>query len=423
MSAPKNPAESGTLLTSRRCAHMQRFTVTDLIMGTSLITILLVLSHSDVGGKPFVRVQTISFSPDGQRIVFSSLDGVTLTNGISSLFRDVTQSIGLIDCEQGNQVRIIHSDSLTVRPSKRNPALVYMPLPSFRLPPAVFLGNHLVCAIAPPTGIIRLYPLDGDLGSSVNFSLENTAAGLSVSSSGKLLAITTEYGLRIVDVATATRIMRTRVHFSQLPTGSQVAFSADESLALVSYRYPSIVILDLATKKKSLLKLKNNFFQKSLSTIPAAKTRELNKLHGVSFVGNELLFTCSYFGVQLYDLSGNLVSTISDSQQIAVGCVSANGATAAWVESGRLVTYDLARQTVIRESPLNSATCLALSPDGTLLAAGIVNVSGNPRVSVIDVRTGKTRFIAAVPTHRRISWLMAAGMLIVWILLYWRRRS
>lgn len=399
---------------------MRKLSLADLFMATTLVAVLILLWQGDVGGKRVSRVQSMLFSPDGQRIVFTSFSGAELTHGKSSLYRDMTKSIGYIECQPA-RVQMIRTDSFRETPSNKNPTSTYQPLSGFTLTPAVFLKNGMICWKGAQSRSIELFALDTHHRSSAEFPVKDFIVRLSASPTGKLLAVTARNGdLCVFEAATAKLLFKKEYRDLLLRSGAKImSFSEDESKVLVSYKYPSVEILDIGTTKTSLCNLKNPLFQESLTGIQAAKAAELYRLRSVSFIENELLFTCSYFGVQIYDLSGNLVSTISNSEQVTMGCVSANGAKAAWVEGGRLVIYSLDQRVVIHQTPLASVTSLALSPDGELLAVGRTNSSGIAEIFGIDTQSGRTQVIATVPPFKRNSWLISAGSLVVWTLAYW----
>ncbi len=374
---------------------MRRFSLMQLFMGTTLVSILLAYTQVGGCGRQINVIECVSFSSDGSRIVVSELSARdSPQNPGKGYWADVSRTVSLLDASKGTSEGIVRQD---FKPGVCGPMFG---LWRTNRASAVFCPRlELIVALDFGGGNITYY--DPDLQQKpIVTQLQRPAANFAVSRYGQLVAASGGDEIAIFEVKTNNAVMR--IQATDLPYfgSSLLAFSNDESrIAVVSNA--GIHVWDIATGAQS-----STVFQ------------GLNPLvHTIAMAPDETLLVCSGEWIRRYDFSGNLVSTLSNLKS-GRGCrVSRDGRMAAFIEDGNVVIHYLLSENECKSVPFGFATALEFSPDSQSLAIG--DYEG--KVTLIDVHTGICRWSSSPTDGRDWPWTWPTCLLVVWGVIAWRK--
>ncbi|GAF69573.1 unnamed protein product, partial [marine sediment metagenome] len=91
---------------------MPQFTLTQMLMGTALVAILLGFTQTEGCGRRYVRIECVSFSRDGSRIAVSKLNARDARITLKRYKADVARTLSLLNSSDGTTERRIHQDFL-----------------------------------------------------------------------------------------------------------------------------------------------------------------------------------------------------------------------------------------------------------------------------------------------------------------------
>jgi len=373
---------------------MPRFTLTQLLMGTALVAILLVFAQAEGCGRPLTLVECVSFSSDGSRIAVSKLNARDARTPLKVYKANVSRTISWMDSTTGASIGVIHQD---FKPGNCGPAfrLWWVGRTSALCNPM----TDRVSANGFGGGDITHYAGDESESTPYVTSLQHRALNMAFSDSGRLLAASGMYELTVLDTTNNAPVMRVQANELPFLGAALLAFSCDETRIAVASD-AGVHIWDIATGTQ-------------VSTVLQGwQTR----IYAVAMVPDDTLVICSDEWVRRYDFSGNVVSTLADSKDCYGCCVSSDGRNAAVIGDGNVLIYDLASNTKTNTIPFGSAIALAFSPDGHSLAIG--DYYG--KVSLFGVETGRSRWASSPPGRHRWPWTLPACFLAMWGFAAWR---
>jgi len=364
-------------------------------MGMALVAIVLVFTQSEGCGRRYAFIESISFSSDGSRIAVSKLNARDARTPGKGCKADISRTLSVLASSNGSLDRLLHQD---FEPGNRGPAfgLWWVGRTS-----AVFnpMNDHVV-AVDFDGGNLTQYDPDRRTKPIVT-QLPNPATNISLSKSGRLIAVSSWDELSIYETTTGKSVMRVQGDDFFLPFlgAALLAFSEDET-RIVMASVAGIRVWEVASGTRSSTVVQGSE--------PGIRT--------IAIAPDDTVLVCSDAGVRRYDFSGNLVSTLADSKGCYAVCISKDGQNAALIDDGSVVVYGLESGAIVNSVRFNSATTLAFSPDGYALAVG----DGDGRVSLIDVRTGNCQWSSSPPGRYRCPWTLPACFLAVWGYIAWR---
>ena len=89
---------------------MPRFSLSQLLMGTALIAILLILPQTEGCGTRYAMVETLSFSSDGTRILTTKLTARNSRTSGKFYKSNVARTVSWIDASTGASRGVVHQD-------------------------------------------------------------------------------------------------------------------------------------------------------------------------------------------------------------------------------------------------------------------------------------------------------------------------
>jgi WD40 repeat protein len=372
---------------------MRRITVIRVLMATALVVILALFPQTEGRGRRFTMVECVSFSSDGSRIVVSKLNAHDAQTPMKLYKADVSRTLSLIAASTGTTDAIVHQD---LKPGNCGAAFgVWW---EGRTSAVINPNNDRVVTHDFGGGNLRQYGRDGQ-AEPIGGEFDHPAFNIAMSKSGQLIAASGRYGLTIFDAKANKNVMRAKISDLPFLKASLLAFSSDETRIAVASG-DGLHLWDIATGTRS-------------STI----VEELRVwIKAMAMAPDDTLLVCSDEGVRRYDVSGRVVSTLTDSKNVYICCVSNDGRQAALIEDGNVLIFDLPTAKSTNALLMGSATALAFSPDAQSLAVG--DYEG--MVSLIDLSTAKRRWMTSPPGRYLWPWTFPASLLGVWGFIAWR---
>ena len=323
---------------------MPRFSLTQLLMGTALIAILLVFTQTEGCGTRYTLIETISFSSDGSRIVATHLTARDARTPMKRYKSNVARTISWLDSTTGANRGIIHQD---FKPGNSGPAFRHWRVGR----------NSVVCN--PADSRIAFSAFGGgdvtygaDHTSRTTFALTHPAANLAISHSGRLLATSGNYGLTVVDISTQKPVMTAQTGDMPFLGASLMAFTNDDS-RLATAGDSGVVVWDTAAgTRTSQILVDSEPWIEAIAVMP-----------------DDSVVICTDASVNRYDLSGKLLNTIAVTGGYV--CAAPNNTDTLAVSDGHTVMlYSITNGETLRTLPLSGAMSLAFSPNDNHLLAG-----------------------------------------------------
>lgn len=369
---------------------MPRFSLKQLLMGTALLGVILVLFQSGGCGERFSKIETLEFSSDGSKILVAredSRDAMAMRRYVQS---ELSRTVSWLDTETGDSLGVVYRD---LRGGSSIPKSWFFD--AGRTPVACRPSNDDVAMVdfAQPH-LIRILRQSADSNWEFTHPVENVA----FSSSGRLLVAYGSGGFTVLDTETEAVVL-------ECPAGAQychdycnLAFTPDES-TLVTVGFDDIFLWNLESKKPSSISLGGTSM--------------------VSFVGatNERVLVGESDQIRQYDLSGTWMGLLGED-----GCctcdISENGSVFASIDEEGIRLFDLKRNERLKSIPFAWPWCFALSSDGRRIAVG----GRDGQVTLLDAETGEKLWVSKAPGSYRVPWTLPVALLLVWwFVLRWIR--
>ncbi len=384
------------------------------MMGAALAPILWMLLHAEGCGRQYEFVESVSFSPDGSRILVTNLTAKD-ANASGKIYKaNVARTISLIDVTTRRTERV-HED---FRPGNCGPALhLFRPR---RMTAAYNSADDSIVIQEFGGGAIELHPTDRS-SAVQTVNLNHDSLNIALSKSGNLLAASYTPDLSVWDT------MRKRLRFHVRERGvhdiraSVVAFSPDESLLATLDEYyvqvdgsPLPLTGAWAARTVSRVNVRDT---KNGSNTVTFDVADYDRAYDIDFFPDNTLLICSDKWVRRYDLSGNVLQTVADAQDVRVGSVSDDGRFVAVAVLDEAKTrsvriFDLCERTELTIPRQGNTWALAFSPDGR----DIVHAGSGGIVTSTQVSSGKQNWSIQAPGRRRGSPLIPAVALVLWCL-------
>jgi len=371
---------------------MPRFSITQLLMGTALIAILLVLTQAEGCGTRFSMIETLSFSSDGSRILVTKLTARDAQTPMKLYKSNVARTISWLDSSSGLDRGVIHQD---FKPGNSGPAFrhwwvgrtsVICDPSNDRIAFSAFGGGDVTYGV--------------DQASPVTIPLTQPAANLAISKSGRFLAASGMFQLTVTDTSTSKTLLQAQAGALPFLGALLMSFNGDESRLITVG--DSVHIWDITTA--------------SQPTTLQTDTESL--VRAIALLPDDSLVLCSNSWIKRYDLSGKLLTTIDDHGGYV--CVASQTRGTVVISNGDTVTVcDATNGTIKQTLPLSGAISLALSPNDELLAIG----DYNGRVALYNLPNGDRQWLANAPGRHRWPWPIPAAALCAWCWIAWRLAS
>jgi WD40 repeat protein len=369
---------------------MPRFSMTQMLMGVGLIAIVLSLFRSEGCGRREMVIESVSFSPDGARLLVSRMDsrrtGVVDNQYVSNQAR----TISVLDAASGDATIILRQD---VRLRGREPPLGQWNSGRASAYFSVSAASIIVHDLS--NNAIYIYPEDGRGPHRLLSGADQPVLSSVVSRSAPLLAVIDRGGLTIVDLAIDSRIRRIPAN-SMAYFGAIGAFSWDDA-KIVTAGDSRVNVWDVASGR-----LFSEF-------APEGSRQGENE---VALLPDDTLLVASGRGLWRYDLSGNALDVPRLSDSCYGLSVSRNGARLASLRAAAVDVFDIATWSLLCVQKVTGASSTALSPDGERLAVG--DLGG--RVTLVDAASGRQLWSVSAPGWGRPNWTTPALLLIAWVI-------
>ena len=369
---------------------MPRFSLTQLLMGTALIAILLVLTQTEGCGRRYTLIETISFSSDGSRIVATRLTARNARTPMKHYKSNVARTISWLDSATGASLGVIHQD---YKPGNSGPAFQHW-----------CVGRTSV--ICNPTDNRVAFSAFGggdviygaDRPSPKTVTLTTPAANLAISNSGRYLAASGSYGLNLIDTSTFRPVLSAQIS-DLVFLGALLMDFNNEDTRLVTVGDSGVLVWDTATGTQN-------------AAVPVDAD---SSVHAIAVMPDDSLVICSDSSVKRYDLTGTLLNTISTN--VGDVCAASGKTDTLAVSDGDTVTlYNTSNAATKRTLPISGVMSLAFSPNDKHLATG--SYRGN--VALYDLTTGNRLWSATPPGRHRWPWTIPVAVLCVWCwIAYW----
>ena len=369
---------------------MLRFSLTQLLMGTALIAILLVFTQTEGCGSRYTLIETISFSSDSSRIVATRLTARDARTPLKFYKSNVARTLSWMDSATGEKLGVIHQD---FKPGNSGPAFRH-----WRVGRTSVVCNPVDDRIAFSAFGGGALTYGAELPSPKTVELTPPAANLAISNSGRLLATSGGYGLTVIDTTTLRPVMSAQISDLAFLGALLMDFNNDDT-RLATVGDSGVLVWDTAAGTQT-------------ATIPVDAE---SWVEAITMMPDDSLVICSDSSVKRYDLTGTLLNTISTNGGYI--CAASSGTDTLAVSDGDTVTlFNTSNADPQRSLPISGAMSLAFSPNDKLLATG--SYRGN--VALYDLTTGNRIWSATPPGRHRWPWTIPATVLCVWCwIAYW----
>lgn len=369
---------------------MLRLTLSQLLIGTTLIAIVLVFTQTEGCGRRFTMIESLSFSSDDSRIVVTKLNARNALTPMKLYKANVSRTVSWLDASNGNSDGLLHQDFKSGNCG-----------PAFHL----WRVGRTSALCNPSNNQVAMSAFGGgDITRNVGTAranvttLQHPAYNIAYSNSGRFLAASGMDELTVLD--TENDIVAMRVQSNDLPflDASLMSFTNDDMCVILA-GHSGVNIWNIATATKRSTVIKG--FESWINFIVAAP--------------NNSLVVCSDDWVRRYDFDGNVVATFDD-RGANLCSISADGMRLAISGYGGLAIYDLSSNRLLRSLSFQGVTALALSCSGDELVVG----DNNGRVTLIDTRTGARQWTSSPHGRYRWPWTLPGAFLVAWIYVVWR---
>jgi WD40 repeat protein len=368
---------------------MPRFTLSQLFMAVSLLAILLAFSTMQGYARVFSEVNSLSFSPDGSKLIVDHLSAVDAEVPHKGYVRNRVRSLKIVNVFTATStvLKTERVDGVGVSFRRRgNADAIFHPV-----------ANQVVDREYSGTKIL-IHTLDSN---NKTFIFPNTSRDpqlFSFSDTGKLFAVLYINSLAVWGTHKNEYTAVTPVEFDCSFFGNMIFLPDESKLIFASDAIaPFIQICDLERKTHRAIEM------------------EPRTIISIAAIDNNSFLMTSSQGVQQYDLDGKLLQTF-DNNGTRCNCdVSRKNKIGAWFAENGVVLYDFSKQQTIRVIEMNAGPLLALSPEGDLLAT-----TAGDTVSLWDVKTGHLRWSISMAERSRTPWFLPVGGLMLWVWVAWR---
>lgn len=369
---------------------MPRFASIQLPMGVALVGIVWFFTQTEGCGTRYKMIESLSFSHDDSAIAVSKLNARDARTPSKCYKANVSRTVSLLDVSTGNSRGPIHQD---FEAGNCGPAFVVwrMGRTSVLFNPA---NDHLAMSAFGGGHVTR------NVGTAETTVLpfEYPIYNIAYSKSGRFLAASGRDHVSVLDTQNDTAVMQVEASGDGFLDASLMAFSNDDRQIYVAGML-GVDAWDIATSThhSTVFKVTEHSIQ-AIATAP-----------------DDTLVVCTDDWIRRYELTGQVVATLSDSET-CVCSVGGNGNRLAVSTPGEVTIYDLRSDSIAHSLPFRGATAVALSSTGDQLAVG----DFRGRVTLIDTETGEHRWNSDPPGRYRFPWTVPAVFLFCWIYVAWR---
>lgn len=368
---------------------MPGYTLTQLFMGTALISIIVAFSQTEGCGARYANIESLCFTSDDSRILASKLTSRDACTPFKIHKADVARTVSWIDAQAGSSIEVIHQ---SFKSGNCGPAFELWHLG--RTSALCTTTNDVAIAAFGGGEVTR----DAGTVKPPVLPFRSSACNIAYSKDGRFLAASGRDEVAVFD--TQNNVFAMRVTASGLPFlgASLMSFTDDDSRIVVAGD-SGVQLWDISTSKR-------------VSVVVQGLEPWIN---AVVIASDHDLVVCSDVWVRRYDFTGRVATTLAKSGAYLC-CVARDGNTLATYGDGKLSIYDLNSNKVLHSLLFRGATALALSSGGDRLAVG--DYAGH--VALFDTTTGARRWYCDPPGRHRWPWTVPAAALVAWTFAAWR---
>ena len=368
---------------------MLRFTLSQLLLGTAFIAIVLVFTQTEGCGRRLTMIESLSFSTDASRIVVTKLNARDARTPMKLYKANVSRTVSWLNASDGNSDGLIHQD---FKSGNRGPAL------------RLWRVGRTSALCNPSNGHVAMSAFGGgdvtrniDTAKSKVVSPQRPAGNIAYSRTGRFLAASGMYEVTVVDCENDLVAIQVQVDEPTFLGEPLMAFTDDE-MCIILAGDTCVHVWDIAT-----------------ATQRSTVIQGLERCNVIAVAPNDNLVVCSDDWVRRYDFDGNVVANLADKGAYLCS-ISGNGGRLAIFGDRQLNIYDLNSNNLLRKLSLQGVTALALSSSGDELAVGDYNGC----VTLIDTLTGARQWSSSPPGRYRWPWALPGAYLVAWIYVVWR---
>lgn len=369
---------------------MPRFTLSQLLMGTALVAIILAFSQTEGCGRRYTMIESLSFSPDGSRLAVTKLNARDAGTHGKLYKADISRTISWVESSTGRDQGLIHQD---FESGNSGPAFHYWRMGR----------TSAVCS--PSKESIAMTEFGGGkvtraarAGHRTVVPIGHRSNNLAFSPTGRFLAVSGGQELTVFDLQEDSEVMRIPASGVAFLGASQMTFTTDESGIVVADE-PAVTVWDLATSTKR-------------STVVQGTKAWIN---AITVTPDNTLIICSDEWVRQYESDGSFMDSIS-LRGASLCSLADDSNRLATYDDDTLTIYDLDSNKALNRVFFEGATALAFSSSGNRLAVG--DYYG--QVTMFD-KTAKVKRWKSNPRGRnRWPWTLPAAFLIAWAIISWQ---
>jgi hypothetical protein len=372
-----------------------RFSLSQLLLGISLVAILFGFTQSEGCGNRYAMIETLSFSSDDTRLLATKLTARDAQTPLKFYKADVSRTISWFNASTGASQGIVHQD---LRRGNCGPAFGLW-----------WIGRKSAICQPSNDGVTMSAFGGGDVTIGVGthapkvVPLKHEAYNIAVSKTGRFMAASGFDQVTVVDTQREAAPMEIQTRDAPFLHASRLAFSNDET-RLIVVGDTRMNIWDIPSAKRVGRAIQTD--QADINSICAAP--------------DDTIIVCSENWVRRYTFDGQIVATLGDSGAYQC-CISGDGTTLAVGGLGRIKIYEVKSNALRKTIPFGIATALALSRDGRRCAAGGSDGVIIDRVILADTASGNRLWYANPPGRYQPPWTLPATFLVGW--LYFAVRS
>jgi WD40 repeat protein len=366
-----------------------RISITQLIMGTSLVALLLVLWNSEGLGRRRVMIESISFSRDGSQLAVAKLLATDAEMPSKRSLTDVSRSISRINVDGGSPRRILQKDVrigthvyFSKFWSRGRQSIVMSP------------GNDRIVATSFDGGDFIIADVENPKKSRIG--LTHFGSCLAVSGSGNRIVCSGDSQLTVWDLEVSKAVLQAPTQNLVFLFGAVVFFDEDESHVVVVCD-DTIQIWEIESGESAVV----------LRSLPSDEFWLNTAVPGP----DDSIVVCGSKWVRQYDLDGNQISSLQENGGCSLSASSAGGKRLATIGNHVLKLYEMVPEPkLIQEFEVDGSTAVAISQDGSQVAVG----DSNGDVSLYEFTSGQQVWQVTPSGRKRMTWPIPIGCLFVW---------
>jgi WD40 repeat protein len=369
-----------------------RFSIKQLMMAVALIAILLVFWRTEGCGTRSSAIESLSFSPDGARLLVSRIDARDARRPGKAYLADVARTVSILDAIAGDVSFVLCQD---VRKGNQGPAFRFWRFGATTASAHFDSSGTRIVVQEFGGGRVSLYSADRSGPPRVLVGAGADSLRLAVSQSAPLVAVCAGGHVAVVDL------------------------EDDRVLCRITPAWPAYFVFASFSPDGTLLAASSGMGVDAWDARTGAHLHQVIAENveppelAIAFRDADTILVGSGAGLAEYTLAGQSRVLPPYADACAGIAVSRDGGRVAAARYDDVDIYGEKRDAIVRIPTPQTATAIALSPDGTWLAIG----DSTGRVALYDAVSGRQSWTVSAPGRYRPPWTAPAAALVVWMLI------